>query len=552
MTRRACDGPALLLAFRAAVANLERHVDEINALNVFPVPDGDTGSNMLATVQAAISEAEGVPPLERSVGRIAASLSMGSLMGARGNSGVILSQLLRGMGDAMSGVDRIDGEVLAAALQRGCSTAYSAVAQPVEGTILTVARDVAEAAGRAALGGESLVHVLRAAVDEGEASVQRTPSLLDVLRQAGVVDAGGRGLELLLRGTLASIQGAKHIRHGTSLPNDIALPTWDALEAEGYGYETVFVVLPHDGQRLDPDSIRSRLGRLGESVLVAGDERAVKIHIHNERPDEVIALGLALGTLSRISVENLDRQATDVRERTRIAAEREVHASASAAPRNGPAIIAVVAGDGWARVFGSLGATSVVQGGQSANPSVGELAAAIRAVANEQVIVLPNNPNVRLAARQAGEAVDATTVQVVSTRNAGEGVAAMLAFDPGVALEELVRAMTDAARAVQTLQVTIAVRDARMGRRTVRRGEYIVLDPDDGLVAVDTDRTAAVLAGMSALKPGFELVTIYRGLDVDHRAAEDLRDALRGEVGDIEYELVDAGQPHYDFLISAE
>ena len=531
---------------------LHAHVDEVNALNVFPVPDGDTGSNMLATMQAAISEAEGVPPMERSVGRIAASLSMGSLMGARGNSGVILSQLLRGMGEEMSGLDRIDGQVLAAALERGCSTAYSAVAQPVEGTILTVAREAAGASGRAALGNKSLVRVLRAAVDEAGASVQRTPSLLEVLRQAGVVDAGARGLELLLTGTLASTQGAKHIPHGTSLPNDIALPTWDALEEEGYGYETVFVVLPHDGERLDPDAIRLRLGRLGESVLVAGDERAVKIHIHNERPDEVIALGLALGTLSRISVENLDRQATDVRERSRIAAERESYASASAAPTAGPAIIAVVAGHGWARVFGSLGATSVVQGGQSANPSVGELAAAIGTVANDQVIVLPNNPNVRLAAKQAGEAIDGATVQVVPTRNAGEGVAAMLAFGPGVAVADMVRAMTNAARSVQTLQVTIAVRGARMGRRVVRRGDYIVLDPDDGVVAADPDRTAAVVAAMSALKPGFELVTIYRGLDVDHRAAEDLRDALRGEVADIEYELVDAGQPHYDFLISAE
>ena len=546
------DGHGLLAAWRHAAAMLHGRVEEVNALNVFPVPDGDTGSNMLATLQAAISEAEGVPPLERSIGRIAASLSMGSLMGARGNSGVILSQLLRGMGEAMGGADRVNGQVLAAALERGRSTAYSAVAQPVEGTILTVARDVAEAAGRAALGDKSLVGVLRAIVAEAQASVQRTPTLLEVLRQAGVVDAGGRGLELLLSGALASIEGARHIPHGTTLANDIALPTWDALEAEGYGYETVFVVLPRDGERLDPEAIRNRLVRMGESVLVAGDERAVKIHVHNERPDEVIALGLALGTLSRISVENLDRQATDVRERTRIETEREAYASASAAPRGGPAIIAVVAGDGWARIFGSLGATRVVQGGQGANPSVGEVAAAIRAVANDQVIVLPNNPNVRLAAQQAGEAVEDVWVRVVPTRNAGEGVAAMLAFDPSVGLADIVGAMTEAARAVQTLQVTIAVRDARMGRRAVRRGEYIVLDPDDGLVAVHPERTAAVVAAMRALRPGFELVTIYRGLDVDHRAAEDLRAALRAELGDIEYELVDAGQPHYDFLISAE
>ncbi len=550
MSVDAWDGHGLLAAWRHAAAMLHARVDEVNALNVFPVPDGDTGSNMLATLQAAIIEAEGVPPVERNVARICASLSMGSLMGARGNSGVILSQLLRGMGDAMSGSERIDGTVLAASLERGCTTAYSAVAQPVDGTILTVARDVAQAATRSAMGNGSLVHVLRVAVDEAAASVERTPNLLEVLRQAGVVDAGGRGLELILRGALASIQGAQHIAQGTRLPNEIALPTWDALEAEGYGYETVFVILPRDGERLDPDAIRHRLERLGESVLVAGDERAVKIHIHNERPDEVIAFGLALGTLSRISIESLDRQAIDVRERTRAAAQGD--GSAAAADAGGVAIVAVAAGDGWARVFGTLGATTVVRGGQSANPSVGELADAIRSIGRDEVIVLPNNPNVRLAAKQAGETVVGAAVHVVPTRNAGEGVAALLAFDPRGAVAEVVQAMTDAAREIQTLQVTIAVRDARMGKRSVRGGDYIVLDPDDGLVAVDADRTAAVLAAIGALEPGFELVTIYRGIDVDHRAAEELRDALTDALGEVEFELVDAGQPHYDFLISAE
>jgi DAK2 domain fusion protein YloV len=543
------DGHDLLAGWRHAAAMLHSQLDEVNALNVFPVPDGDTGSNMLATVQAAIAEAEGVPPLERTVTRVAAALSLGALMGARGNSGVILSQLLRGMGDAVSGAERVGAAELVAAFKRGCQTAFSAVAHPVEGTILTVARDVSAAADGAAPGA-SLEQLLRVAVEEAAASVARTPTLLPVLQEAGVVDAGGRGLELLLRGALASIQG-DHLPHGMKLPHDIALPTWDALEAEGYGYETVFVILPPDGERLEVGQIRTRLDQIGESVLVAGDERAVKVHVHNERPDEVVAFGLSLGTLSRISIENLDRQATDVRERARASAERAT-AGSEAPPREGPAVVAVAAGDGLARVFSSLGASAVVQGGQGANPSAGELADAIRATGESEVIVLPNNPNVRLAARQAGELCPDVNVAVVPTRNAAEGVAAMLAFDAELELKDAVKLMAEASHGVQTLQVTLAVRDARIGRKKVHRGEYIVLGPTDGLVAADGDRMNAIRSGIGTLKNGYELMTLYRGRDVDHATGQQLRDALAAELDGVEIELVEGGQPHYDFLIAAE
>ncbi|MEA2676847.1 MAG: fatty acid kinase, partial [Chloroflexota bacterium] len=400
MNNMSWDGHDLMAAMRHAGAVLDANLDEVNALNVFPVPDGDTGSNMLATIQAAVAEAESVPPLERTPTRISSALSLGALMGARGNSGVILSQLLRGIGEAIAGHDCVDAATLVRAFKRGCEAAFSAVAQPVEGTMLTVARDVADATGRAPRGDGSIEHVLRVAVEEAAASVQRTPDLLPVLKEAGVVDAGGRGIELLLRGALASIQG-DHLPHAMNLTNDIALPTWDALEAEGYGYETVFVILPAEGTRLDIGAIRTRLDRMAESVLVAGDDRAVKIHVHNERPDEVLGYGLTLGTLSRITIENLDRQATEVRERARFSTEAAT-LSGAAPLREGPAVIAVAAGDGLARVFSSLGATGVVQGGQGANPSVGELVEAIRGSGNGEVIVLQNNPNVRMAAKQAG------------------------------------------------------------------------------------------------------------------------------------------------------
>jgi len=544
------DGHDLLAALRHASAVLYSQVDEVNALNVFPVPDGDTGSNMLATIQAGITEAEEIPPSERSVTRVTAAINLGTLMGARGNSGVILSQLLRGMGESLSGHDRVGGREMADAFRRGCETAFGAITHPVEGTILTVARDVADASVSSAVTDDSLEEVLRVAVDTATASVLRTPELLPVLRHAGVVDAGARGLELLLRGALASLH-EEPIPHGMRLPHDIALPTWDALEAEGYGYETVFVVLPPDGDRLDIGLIRTRLEQLGESVLVAGDERAVKIHVHNERPDEVIGFGLALGSLSRISVENLDRQATDVRERAKASAERASEIDQSVV-REGPAVVAVAAGDGLAHVFSTLGATAVVQGGQGANPSAGELADAIRGTGETEVIVLPNNPNVRLAARQAGDLCPDVRVEVVSTRNAAEGVAAMLAFDPDLGARDAARLMSQAGRAVQTLQITMAVRDARLGRRRVRRGNYIVLGATDGVIAADSNRTTAVRLGLAKLKPGYELLTIYRGRDVDHNDGQALRDTLAGELDGIEVELVDGGQPHYDFLISAE
>ena len=549
----AWDGDGLLAAFHHAAAALRAQVDEVNALNVFPVPDGDTGSNMLATVQAAITEAESVPVPERSVARVAAALSFGALMGARGNSGVILSQVFRGLSEAVGMARIVGGAEFVGGLEQGCKAAFAAVAEPVEGTMLTVVRDASRAAAQAANGDGTLEHVLRAAVTEAAASVERTPSLLPVLRRAGVVDAGGRGVELLLRGALASLD-AEQLPAMDRIPHDIALPHLDEFENDEYGYETVFLLQPQQGHRLDPAAIRERLAELGQSVLVAGDANAVKVHVHNERPDQIIAFGLSLGSLSRINVENLDRQATAVRDRVQAGEpppSPEVE-SPTSAPVTGAAVIAVAAGRGLAHVFETLGASAVVSGGQGANPSAGELAEAIHATGAAEVLVLPNNANVRLAAVQAGELCPDIHVEVVPTRNTGEGVAAMLAFDHDLAIADAARLMAEAARSVQALEVTRAVRDARMGRHKVRRGEYIVLGATDGLIASDRDRTNAVKTAVARLHPGFELLTIYRGEVVDHAAGEELRAALKLALPDVDVELVDGGQPHYDFLISAE
>jgi hypothetical protein len=605
MTRRAGDGAGLLAAFRAAVDNLADHVDEVNALNVFPVPDGDTGSNMLATVRAALAEAEGVA--EPSADRVAMAISFGALMGARGNSGVIASQIFRGMAEGLGGKERFDGADLARSLTQGTATAYKAVVKPVEGTILTVIREASAAAVVVAEEGGDLESVLIAAVRGAEEAVAKTPSMLPILREAGVVDAGGQGLFRLLEGALQYIVAHNpapvSAAEGTAAHRRIARPA--ALADGEFGYETMFLLHTRD-KPLDLERLRAEFERVGDSVLVAGDGRAAKVHVHNDRPDQVIALGLSVGSLTRITVENLDSQSQEVRDKreselsvgqlpAKVGAEdgpgshgaggagraRAGHhegrphvdletygaemegaadgtsGSSGAGDRAVPeetvplAVVAVAAGDGLARIFDSYGVAAVVHGGQTNNPSTGELLDAVEKIAADEILLLPNNPNVVLAARQASE-MATRRVRVVPTRNAAEGFAALLALDPVRDATANAEVMTLAGRAVQTLQVTEAVRDAMIGGRKVRMGQTIVLDPDDGLLAVNSDRMKAVLAALRALEPGFELVTIYYGDGADLAEAESVASRIGESRPGVEVEVIHGGQPHYRYLIAAE
>jgi DAK2 domain fusion protein YloV len=583
MARRACDGAGLLDAFRAAVVNLEAHVDEINALNVYPVPDGDTGSNMLATVRAALDEGEGVAG--QPADRIAAAISFGALMGARGNSGVITSQIFRGMAEALGGKTRFNGLDLAHALSEGAKTAYGAVAKPVEGTILTVIRESAAAAVVVAERDADIETVLGATVVAAERSVARTPTLLAILREAGVVDSGGQGLYRLFQGALLFLAG-RSPAGAVGRPGLTGVgPKPSTLVAhadEGYGYETMFLLKPNGAGILDVDAIREHLEAIGESVLVAGDSRALKVHVHNERPDLIIGYGLSVGTLSRISVENLDHQARDVRESraasfTGVAIDgfsgdpavtgwstdgRPTGAGPDRAASNGAdaaataqvpalAVVAVAPGEGLAAIFREFGVAGIVAGGQSANPSTGELLQAIEEIPAREVIILPNNPNVVLAARQVADLAD-RPVAVVPTRNAAEGFAALLSMDPHLGAVTNAAAMTEAARSIQSFVVTEAVRDAKIGGRKVKHGQTIALDPDDGLVAVDNDREKAVLGAVAALEPGFELLTIFYGDGADLAETEALAHRLTTVVPGIEVEVRHGGQPFYRYLIAAE
>jgi fatty acid kinase len=612
MARTHCTGAGFLDAVRSAVANLEANVDEINALNVFPVPDGDTGTNMLATVRAALDEAEAAGR-DATAERMAAAVSYGALMGARGNSGVITSQILRGVAEGLAGKRQFNGLDLANALSLGTKTAYGAVGKPVEGTILTVIRESAAAAVEAAEKDDVMETVLAATVEGARKAVARTPSLLPILREAGVVDSGGQGLLRLFEGALLAVQG-RPVRGGASIPAAAASATGHAekrravapafragvaaLEEDAFGYETVFILTAAPDTTLDVPAIQTRLEELGNSVLVGGDGQMVKVHVHNERPDEVIAYGLSLGTLTRITVENLDTMADDVREArasefvaegtgagaaahapagatapvavavrpeidvpTRDVASDEIAESSpngahgpapvDVDPALGPAIVAVVAGEGLEKLFRDFGVEHIVRGGQTANPSTGELLRIARLAKAREVILLPNNPNVRLAAEQAARICEDRRMVVVPTRNAAEGVAALLAFDPDADAAANVEPMTTAGRGLATVQVTEAVRDAKIGGKKVKKGQTIALDPDDGLVAVDSDRDRAVLKAIETFPAGVELVTLYYGEDATLLEAE----AVSRKIGErlaAEVEVVHGGQPHYRYLISAE
>ncbi len=595
MPPRSADGASFLKAFRSGVADLAAHVDEINALNVFPVPDGDTGSNMLATVRAALDAADAlhVGP-EADAGRVAHAVAQGALMGARGNSGVITSQILGGIAHALEGKRRFNGLDLAHALDAGTKKAYAAVQRPVEGTILTVIREASAAAIAAAEQNNDAEAVLAATVEAAERAVAKTPTLLEVLREAKVVDSGGQGLFRLLEGALSAARGRPVAAEAAATAGaaerasaPLVAVAGAGPDETGYGYETVCLVHARPGEALDVRAIGAHLETMGDSVMVAGDSQLAKVHVHSDRPDAVIAYGLSLGTLSRIAIENLDGQASEVREARAasfiaaatagatpgaadgIADAAEAAARRPAAPvpvreeslvltRMPLGVVATAPSDGLAQRlemtaegFGEYVAFRVVHGGQTVNPSTGELLAAVEATQADELLILPNNPNILLAAKQVATMTD-RPVHIVPTRNCAEGVAALLRLNPTKGAEENAVAMTAAAQAILSVQVTEAVRDATVSGRKVKKGQTMVLDPDDGLLALDGDAHRAVITAFGRLHGGFEIVEVYYGADSSLEDAEALATRIHEVAPGAEVEVLHGGQPHYRYLISAE
>lgn len=531
--RPGIDGPVLARAFAGGWAALRDQADALNAINVFPVPDGDTGTNMSLTMRAAVDEIERLGAT--TLAGVARAAAHGTLMGAKGNSGVILSQIVGAFADA--GETALGGRALAAALERGRRAAYRVVSKPREGTILTAITDAARAAAARAAAGATADETLAAAVEAAHEAVARTPELLPLLKEAGVVDAGAQGLYVMFDGMLRALRGEAPGRYANNLGTIDA--AWLAAtarahaEAERSGYCTEFVI---EGAALDADAVRARFAAMGNSLLVIGGGDVVRVHVHTADPAAAFEAGREFGALSQEKADDLAAQ---------------VGRLAPGATRDGVAVVAVGAGAGIEALLRSIGAAAVVPGGQTMNPSAGEIRAAIEAAGAAEVIVLPDNKNVVMAARQAAEGLP-LQVRVVATRSVPQGVAALVAMNPEGSLDENAAAMERAAAAVRTGEVTLAARPSHVHGLAIAQGQPIGLIDGD-LVVAERTVEEAVRACVRRMLEGREaaLVTLYAGEGVAPDEAERLAGAIRAETR-VDVESVAGGQPHYPYLIGVE
>jgi DAK2 domain fusion protein YloV len=535
-----CDGQLFKRLLEAGTIWLERHVPLINALNVYPVPDGDTGTNMLLTMRAALEEIAHSP--EQAVGDIAQAVSYGALMGARGNSGVILSQILRGLARSLDDKQIMGTAEFAAAMKEAAATAYKGVMKPVEGTILTVIREAAEMAEAVATETDDLRYVLQMTVHEAKASVARTPSLLPVLKEAGVVDAGGQGLLALLEGFLRYIQG-ETMEYDSTLEAAVAL---NSPAEEEYGYDVQFVL---KGDNLELERIRTDIDAMGESTLVVGDSTTIKVHVHTPEPGTPLNYAVRLGSLSKIIVENMQDQYQE------FMASKAVAPSAEPSPTpediTNIATVAVAPGAGLIRVFESLGASAVVPGGQTMNPSTEELLTAINNLTADDVLILPNNPNIILSAQQA-QALSDKNVRMVPTKTIPQGVCALLAFNYQEDLETNASLMEQAAASVQTIEITTAVRDAQINGLQVQKGDIIGLLNDTLVTSGHTLEEVVYETLRQVEVEEYEIVTVYYGDGVTQAQAESLGEDISQRYPDLEVELINGGQSYYHYILSVE
>ncbi len=535
------NGKELREMFAAATSWLEKSAGDIDALNVFPVPDGDTGTNMLLTMRSTVEES--FQSADTNAGAVVEAMAKGALMGARGNSGVILSQIWRGIADALKEKKSVNGQDIAAALDKAATTAYRGISNPVEGTILTVIKDTAKAARAQASGANSdIVSVLEAAVTAANESVANTPALLPVLRKAGVVDAGGQGLYTILEGALRYLRGEAEqmqFRKPQIIASNLPQPVRPAPASEvevPYGYCTEFLL---KGDGFKPDDIRTRLKKRGQSLIVVGDEKTVRVHVHTLDPGGILRYATSLGTMHQVSIRNMDEQYQDFLEMQR---ERT--------PATDIATVAVASGEGLAEVFTSLGAT-VVPGGQTMNPSTKDLLQAVNAALSDKVVLLPNNKNVVMTAQQV-QALTRKRVEVVPSETMPQGVAALLAFDYEADFETNIKLMNEAKSRVRTIEVTRAVRSAQLDGLNIKKRQAIGLL--DGELLTAGENTATVLNRMLAklrLK-NTEVITIYYGADTDHKEAEQIANNIREHYPTAQVEVVRGGQPHYNYIVSIE
>jgi uncharacterized protein len=542
------DGPLFKRALLGSLSWLATNHEEVNRLNVFPVPDGDTGTNMLLTLQSAVEDVKESNAAE--VSKIAKLASHGSLMGARGNSGVILSQIFRGFARAVEGRSSLTPAELAGAFEEAANAAYRAVNKPTEGTILTVAREAGRAAATAASAPDATVpRVIAAAAAGAKLAVLKTPNQLQILRDAGVVDAGGFGLQLILEGMLKSVE-----------ESDAALATLETrkpavpapqvaldLPEGGWGYCTEFLI---EGTNLDTELIRGQIEALGNSVLVVGEPELVKVHVHTDDPTGVINLATGYGKLLKLNVGDMSTQHKRIVQGEG-APETEGGPARSAPRPNGVGIVAVVAGRGLVDIFRGLGVDAIIEGGQTMNPSTQDMFTAIEALPYDDVILLPNNGNVIPAARQV-IGLTRKTVHLIETHSMPQGVSAVVAFRTDRSGDENVRAMKAEAARVQTIEVTHAVRDTRSNGMRVKKGDVIGLI-NEKLEFAGADYAEVVKQALGKLGPdAYELVTVYRGEQASDAEMAMLESEIRSQYPGLEVEVQQGGQQHYPFILSVE
>ncbi|BDG48088.1 MULTISPECIES: DAK2 domain-containing protein [Parageobacillus] len=558
MTIRTLDGRRFAEMVFQGAAHLSNNAKAVDALNVFPVPDGDTGTNMNLSMTSGAKEVK--DNISDHIGKVSSALAKGLLMGARGNSGVILSQLFRGFAKAIETKQEINSVEFAAALEAGVATAYKAVMKPVEGTILTVAKDAAKRAVEVAKKERDIVVVMEEVVKEAKASLQRTPKLLPVLKEVGVVDSGGQGLVYVYEGFLSGLKGESV---ADRKPAEVSMQ--ELIKAEHhksaqshihtddieFGYCTEFMVrFERDKLEKHPfseEAFRQDLSRFGDSLLVIADDELVKVHIHSEQPGEVLTYGQKYGSLINIKIENMREQHANIVNKEDNAAVR----AANAKQKEKYGIVAIAMGAGVAELLKSIGAHVVIEGGQTMNPSTEDIVKAIESINAETVFVLPNNKNIIMTAQQAASVVSQKVI-VIPAKTVPQGMSALLAFNPSLSEEQNEKAMTVALSRVKTGQVTFAVRDTTIDGVEIKKNDYMGL-ADNKIVAAEKDKLSVTKQLLhSLIDEDSEIVTMIYGKEATEEEVEEIVSYIEETYSDVEVEVHNGKQPLYPFIFSVE
>ena len=531
--------------------NLAKNAEKINALNVFPVPDGDTGTNMNLSMSSGAKET--AANVVENIGELGKSFSKGLLMGARGNSGVILSQLFRGMSQYIADKKEVNAKEFAEAIQNGVSIAYKAIIKPVEGTILTVAREAAEAGLKAAENTTSVVEVMEAIYAEAQASLKRTPELLPILKEVGVVDSGGQGLVCVYQGFVAALKGEKIEGLEAVETNVVDMQfeddhDMDFMSPEDivYGFCTEFTVrLDKEKKEFNEDKFREDMSKFGDSLLVISDSEFVKIHVHTETPGDVFNYGQQYGELIKIKSDNMREQHREVL--------RKQEAKQTTAPKElkEQAMISISMGAGLSKVLTSMGVDYIVEGGQTMNPSTEDIMKAIKEVNAKNIFIFPNNKNIQLAAKQAAELAE-ENVFVVESKTAPQGLAAVMVYNPQAAAEENFANMQEVLSTVSTLEVTHAVRDTNIEGVEIKKDEFMGIR--NGKIVVSNLSLNTVLEELleKSIDEDSEIVTLYLGEESTEEYTDFLEQLIEEKYPDVEVELIESGQPVYPYIIGVE